>query len=79
MVLRWRASRAELRYHAELGKAVSCFEKLDIQTYQKILRSKFPKNRSKIEIRLVVFLTRLLLPCTTGDCCKVEALKNSTG
>ena len=58
-------------YHAELSKAISCFENLDIQTYQKILRSKFPKNRSKIEIRLVVFLTPLLLPCTTGDCCKV--------
>ena len=64
-------------YHAELSKAVSCFENLDIATYQKILRSKFPKNRSKIEIRLVVFLTPLLLPCITGDCCKVGALNNS--
>ena len=60
-------------------KAVSYFENLDIQTYQKNLRSKFPKNRSKIEIRLVIFLTLLLLPCITGDCCEVGALNNSTG
>ena len=60
-------------------KAVSYFENLDIQTYQKNLRSKFPKNRSKIEIRLVIFLTLLLLPCTTGDWCEVGALNNSTG
>ena len=50
-----------------------------IQTCQKILRRKFPKNRSKIEIRLLVFLTLLLIPCITGDCCKVWALNNSTG